>query len=80
MSSAEFSLWAAFYGRFGFDADRIEWAAANAGAATAGAMGAKVKAAQLVPQFRPRHRHDDRRLIAWLEASAANAERWFDRG
>lgn len=79
MSSAEFSLWQAHYTRNGFDADRLEWATANAGAATAQAMGGKVKAAQIVPKF-GRRVSDSRRLIAWLESEAANAERWFDRG
>lgn len=51
LSSAEFSLWAAYYRANGFDADRIEWASANAGAAAARSMGSDVKPKDLVPKF-----------------------------
>lgn len=80
MSSAEFEHWRRYYLRFGFDTDRLEWATANAGAASAQAMGSKVRAKQLVPRFKTDRKGDNRRLIAWLESEAANAERWFDRG
>jgi hypothetical protein len=81
MSSSEFEHWRRYYLRYGFDADRLEWATANAGAAAAQAMGSRVRANQLVPRFQARNpRADAARLTAWLESAAANAERWFDRG
>lgn len=51
MTAAEFVLWQSFYRRTGFDADRIEWTTANAGAATARAFGSKVKPEDLVAAF-----------------------------
>lgn len=52
MPAEEFLLWQVYYRDYGFDADRAEWASANAGAAAARSMGATVKAADLVPRFK----------------------------
>lgn len=51
-SAFEFELWREYYIRYGFDADRIEWTTANAGAAAAQAWGSKVRSSDLVPDFR----------------------------
>jgi hypothetical protein len=67
MTSAEFSEWAAYYREYGFDADRVEHAAANAGAAVCQSFGAKVKAGQLVPRFGPRGETNVLAVRLWLE-------------
>ena len=79
MSSAEFGLWAEYYGRNGFDADRIEAASANAGAATARAMGAKsIKPADLIPRFQSRGEGTNKMAVKlWLKRQTP--ERYFGR-
>lgn len=66
LSSAEFCLWGAYYRSHGFDADRSEWAAANAGAAVAGAWGGRIDPAALVPKFGDDPLAKLARLRAWL--------------
>lgn len=55
MKAIEFRMWGQYRERFGFDIDRLEHAVANAGTASARAMGASVTPDDLVPKFgRPR--------------------------
>ncbi len=67
MSAFEFNLWCDYRTRFGFDTDRLEWVTANAGSAAACAMGAKVKASELVPKFM-RQKMDSGMLAAKMSA------------
>lgn len=68
LTAAEFALWAAYYQRFGFDVDRLEWATANAGAAAGRAMGARVKPADLIPVFYQRKTGStDGEIRAWFD-------------
>lgn len=52
LSMFEFELWREYYIRCGFDADRLTWTVANSGAASAQSWGSKVRASDLVPDFR----------------------------
>ena len=67
MSAWEFNLWCDYRTKHGFDTDRLEGVTANAGSAAACAMGAKVKASELVPKF-ARERMAPALLIAKLSA------------
>lgn len=80
MSSLEFSLWAEFYACNGFDADRVEATVANAGTATARAMGSKsIKPADLIPKFTSRGEGTNKiALRAWLRKQTP--ERYYGRG
>lgn len=70
LSSAEFAVWQAWYLSRGFDADRLEWTIANAGAAGAWAGG--LKPADLVARFEsadPETAAQKRaRLRAWFDS------------
>jgi len=52
MPLTEFIRWRAYYQRNGFDVDRLECTTANAGAAVAQTWGSRVKATDLIPDFR----------------------------
>ena len=51
LTQAEWEVWRRWYQRNGFDVDQQVWSTANAGAATANAMGAKVSNRDIVPRF-----------------------------
>lgn len=68
LSSAEFALWAAYYRHHGFDADRAEWATANAGAAVVGAWGGQIDPGAIVPKFGAGVAGRQAKLRAWLES------------
>lgn len=55
LSATEFAIWHAYYIRHGFDVDRLEHVAANAGSAcvSAAGTGAKIKPSELIPKFGP---------------------------
>lgn len=66
-------MWRAFRQRFGFPADRAEWAAANAGAYVGSALGGKAKPSDLVPQFRP-----SGAIHETTPADIEGVKAWFD--
>jgi hypothetical protein len=68
MDSAEFAEWSHYYREFGFDADRLEYATANAGAAVCQSWGGKVRANQLVPRFGPPAPPHPATIHAWLNS------------
>lgn len=69
LSVGEFYLWAEYRKCFGFATDRLEWATANAGAATARSMGGRVTSEDIVPKF-GRTRSSKKKLIHQLAALA----------
>ena len=66
MSAAEFALWLAFYQERGFDVDRLEFVAAQAGTAAAAAGGLKVRPLDLVMPAAPENKR--RRVFDWLNS------------
>ena len=76
MTAAEFDLWAAYYQRHGFDADRIETATAIAGAYVGAGWGGKAKPEQLVPRFGPPNPAAEfERLKAFFTRAAARQQK-----
>jgi hypothetical protein len=72
MGAAEFDLWARWYTRHGFDADRIEATTANAGAYAGAVWGGKAKPGELVARFGPRDpRAEFERIKSYLSRAAA---------
>jgi hypothetical protein len=68
ITATELDCWRAYRQRYGFDADRIEAAVANAGAAQCQAWGVRVRAEDLVPKFGPRAGLTGKALVAALAA------------
>jgi hypothetical protein len=74
LSSAEVELWWLYARSNGFPFDRLEGAAVNAGAAAAQAMGSRVRARDLVPQFGDGRAEKRARLMAYLERHGTKAD------
>lgn len=70
LAAVEFALWLEFYRSHGFEVDRQEWASANAGAAAARAMGARVTPSDLVPRFGAVRGSDPASIMAWFDSLA----------
>ena len=72
MGGEEFDLWAAWYRRHGFDADRVEATVANAGAYAGAVWGGKARPEQLVARFAPKDpRAEFERIKSYLSGVAA---------
>lgn len=72
VTAAEFDLWAQWYQRHGFDADRAEATTANAGAYVGAVWGGKAKPEQLVARFARRDpRAEFERIKSYLSGVAA---------
>lgn len=51
MPAPELALWREYHQRYGFEADRIAWTVAKAGAALCRIRGAKINPKDLLPSF-----------------------------
>lgn len=76
LSSWELTCWREWVSRHGTPGERVEVVTANAGAVTAGSLGWRGRAGDLLPRYRD-PRTTAARVKAWLAASEAGAERWF---